>query len=201
MRWGVVLLALLCFGCPRARPAFTGPKLTALRVAQAPTLDGAAEEEDWIKTASTGAFGSVADGGLLSPHTELRALWNDDALWLGLYCADQDLRSTDAIHLTLRTPIELTLAVSASGKLTGAPEGARVAVEVDGTLDADDGEDDEEWVAELELPWASAGLKQPPASLEVLAWREDTPRGAEARTVSWSQLATKPAPGLIELTR
>jgi len=197
-----LLLTVLTAGCTREHAvAFTGPKLTALHVTKAPTVDGEADEDAWVKTASTGAFGSVLDSGLLSPHTELRALWNDDALFLGVYCADQDLRSADAIHLTLRTPIELVMTVSPSGKLTGAPEGVRAAVDLDGTLDADDGEDDEEWVVELEIPWKAAGLKQPPAAVEVLAWREDTPRGASPRTVSWSRAGRVPAPGLIELAR
>jgi hypothetical protein len=196
----LTLVVGLCASCTREHPAvFTGPKVSALHITKAPTVDGEPEEEEWIKTASTGAFGSVLDGGLLSPHTELRALWNDDALWLGVYCADQDLRSTDAIHLTLRTPVELVMTVSPTGKLTGAPEGVHAAVDLDGTLDADDGEDDEEWIVELEIPWKAAGLKKPPVSVEVLAWREDTPKGASPRTVSWSRAAEKPAAGLVEL--
>ena len=138
----------------------------------------------------------MLDGGFLSPHTELRALWTKRALWLSVYCADQDLRSTDAVHLRLGKDLELIAA--ASGTLKGAP-GVRLAVDLDGTLDDDDGEDDEEWAAELEVPWSALGLDAPPPSLEVTAWREDTPKGAAARTVSWSRASTRPAPGLIEL--
>lgn len=200
MRTAVLFLVLGSLGCSRAKPApFGGPRLAALRTSVAPTLDGEAEEAEWIATPSTGAFGSVLDGGFLSPHTELRALWTDRSLWLNVYCADQDLSSRDAVHLILHGGTELNFTASASGKLQGAPEGVRLAVELDGTLDADDGEDDEEWAAEIEVPWATLGLAKPPPSLELTAWREDTPKGAQARTVSWSRAASRPAAGLLEL--
>ena len=197
---GAAVLLLGCLGCSRAQPApFAGPKLIALHASVDPTLDGEAEEGAWIATPSTGAFGSVLDGGFLSPHTELRALWTERSLWLNVYCADQDLRSSDAVHLVLQAATGLSFTVSPTGKLTGAPEGLRLAVDLDGTLDADDGEDDEEWAAEIEVPWSALGLQRPPPSLEVTAWREDTPKGAPARTVSWSRASNRPAAGLIEL--
>ncbi len=201
MRPTLPLLVVLLLGCPRQPPRVSGPKLSALRVSQPPVLDGAAEEADWIRAPTTGAFGAVADGAPLSPHTEVRALWNDEALWLAVYCADQDLRSTDLIHVSLKASSEITLTVSPAGTITGAPAGIRAAVELDGTLDRDEGGDDEEWVVELEVPWKAVGLKGPPPSLEVAAWRADQPTGADPRTVSWSNSAGKPSSGLIELTR
>ena len=92
------------------------------------------------------------------------------------------------------------MSVSPAGKLTGAAPGIRAAVDLDGTLDSDEGGDDEEWVVELEVPWKAVGLESPPPAIEVAAWREDQPTGAAARTVSWAQRAAKPAAGLIELT-
>ncbi len=194
---GALLVVMALGGCSRSPPAFSGPRLIALSAGVEPTLDGEVEEPEWIATPSTGAFGSLLDGGFLSPHTELRALWTPRSLWLSVYCADQDVRASDAVHLRLGKTLELT--VHASGTMTGAPPGVRLAVDLDGTLDVDDGEDDEEWAAELEVPWSVLGLDTPPPSLEVTAWREDTPKGAPPRTVSWSRNSTGPAPGLIEL--
>lgn len=203
MRAALSLLAglLVLGGCRREATPFSGPRLRALRVSKAPVLDGAAEEADWIRTASTGAFGSPLDGSPLSPHTELRALWNDEALWLGVYCADQDLRSSDSVHLSLKAANEVLLAISPAGVLRGAPPGVHAAVEVDGTLDGEEGGDDEEWVVELEVPWKALGLKAPPPSVEVAAWRDDAPKGAASRTVTWSRQAGRPSVGLVELSR
>lgn len=202
----VWLLLALAAGCARqATPTDCGPapRLSARFVDGGVSIDGELTEAAWVETASSGAFPSLADGGQVSPHTELRALWSRDTLWLGVYAADQDLRSSDEVQLSFATPTPLKLRVSASGVVTGAPKSVHAAVDRDGTLDADEhGEDDEEWVVELEVPWAALGLRAPPTSLELSVWREDTPKGASARTVSWARgcsVPSTPRPGLVDL--
>ncbi|MFO0597604.1 MAG: hypothetical protein U0228_20020 [Myxococcaceae bacterium] len=191
----IALVTMLVLASPcTAAPA---PRLVANWLARPITLDGELEEAEWTSTPSSGAFAGL-DGRPVSPHTELRALWTKEALVLGVYSADQDLRSSDVVHLKVG---ELLLEVSAAGKLVQPVAGVRVAVERDGSLDEDGtGEDDEEWLVEVSIPWSALGLKVAPRELSVAAWREDLPKGASRRTVSWHHdCSGQPAAGVIEL--
>lgn len=183
MRAALVLF-IAAAGCTskRTEPVETGPRLQALRVSTPPTLDGAMEERPWVETPSSGAFMGL-DGGMTSPHTELRALFTNDALVLGVYAADQDVISSDGVHLRVAGR---ELFIDVRGRLTGAPEGVQGAVELDGSLDEAGDEDDEEWTAEIALPWRALGFDPPPDEVPVSVWRFDTPKGASPREVSWS---------------
>ncbi len=44
-------------------------------------------------------------------------------------------------------------------------------------------------------------LVSPPPSVEVAAWRDDAPKGAASRTVTWSRQTGRPSVGLVELSR
>jgi hypothetical protein len=190
---GVVLLA----ACRKAPPAAPAPPRceTATLIARQATdpmeLDGELLEPTWLAAKSTGAFANVVDGGPIAPHTELRATWTTDALHLAIYAADEDLTELDAVAIRLENGagVPVTLEVTPKNTLRCAgcmlPEGAKLAVDVDeGTFD-DRSDEDEEWVAELQLPWKGLGYSRAPQSLRLNAWRTDVPKGARARTLSW----------------
>lgn len=186
---------------PLAATACTAPTLEAL-VSTAPVvLDGKLLEEDWRNTRSTGPFLSETYGKPISPHSELRALWTEAALVIGLYAGDEDLRSSDAFTLrVVGKGAPLLLRISARGELScpsdaGAdaclPASALTsAVDADGTFE-DASDFDEEWLAELVIPWATLGFDAPPASVQLNAWRTDTPKGATPRTTAWACASTE----------
>ncbi len=189
-----VLVVAACRKDPPPAPA--APRcqtatVVALQATDPMELDGELLEPTWLAAKSTGAFANVVDGGPTSPHTELRATWTTDALHLAVYAADEDLTELDAVAVRLENgagvPITLEVTPKKTLRCAGCmlPEGAKLAVDIDeGTFD-DRTDEDEEWVAELQLPWKGLGFTSPPSSLRLNAWRTDVPKGASARTLSW----------------
>ncbi len=148
------------------------------------TFDGHLNEQQWLDAPSSGAWAMRKTGAFTSPHTELRALWRDDALLLGVYGADEDLRSSDGVRFTVRKANGSLLAFSApvfEGKM---PKGVEQRVDPDGTRD-NPADDDEEWAMELVLSWKSLGYSVPPERVELNVERTDTPKGTTPRTESW----------------
>jgi hypothetical protein len=173
------------------------PKLSASYLPSKLKLDGELDEAAWVSTPSSGAFAGL-DGKPIAPHTELRALWTKTHLVLGVYSADQDLRATDVVHFVVNG---VSLDVNAKGQLLKPLAGVNVAVERDGTLDAEEGDaDDEEWLIELQVPWSVLGLTSAPRQVPLVVWREDTPKGAPKRTVSWASCDGRPGAGLLLLS-
>ncbi|HEY1817032.1 MAG TPA: hypothetical protein VGG74_32010, partial [Kofleriaceae bacterium] len=107
-------------------------------------------------------------------------------VFIGLYAADDDIRSTDAFDVALGS---VKLHVTATGKLDPAIAGARVAVDRDGSLD-DDRNFDEEWLIELAIP--RDALRGGP--LAISASRCDTPKHRTQRCTAWHGTATLSAP-------
>ena len=148
------------------------------------TFDGHLNEQPWLDAPSSGAWAMRKNGAFTSPHTELRALWRDDALLLGVYGADEDLRSADGVRFTVRKANGTLLAFDApvfEGKM---PSGVEQRVDPDGTRD-NPADDDEEWAMELVLSWRALGYTTPPQRIELNVERTDTPKGATPRTESW----------------
>lgn len=137
-------------------------------------IDGEWSEPAWNQRALRGVLAGD-DGRTARPYGELRLLHDADTLYVGLYAADEDIRSTDRWELVLGPR---TLHVDAAGR-ADAPD-VRAAVDRDGTLDRGD-DYDEEWVIELAVPLA--GLGEPP--LTVFARRCDTPKSGGERCGSW----------------
>src|SRR6185503_10779847 len=106
-------------------------------------------ERDWSKTALRGQF-LGEDGQLSRPTSEVRLLGDGSDLFVGLYAADDDIKSTDAFDVALG---ELKLHVTATGAVEPPLPGVRAAVDRDGTLD-DPSNFDEEWLIELAVPRA-----------------------------------------------
>jgi len=199
-----------CRGCPSAPsepPRDAGPALRVPHVTGEIALDGELAEADWAGAARTGPFTDAA-GEAARPFSEARFLWDESALHVGLYAADDDVRGTDAGHdgpLWIGDAFSLKLSpdapgaptflidIAASGVTTDVrrdPKGARdaswesgikVAIERDGSLD-DPADEDEEWVVEASIPLHALGVAGAPgARIGVEVTRCDTPRGTTAR--------------------
>lgn len=183
-----VYLALLA-GCAKscatpaapAAPACPVEVLVAPHAVHTPTLDGEGNEHDWLEATPTPAW-NAADGGQGRPHSEGRATWNSEALYLLLYAGDEDLEPEDFMGATLTggNGKPVTFAVSPTGKIDG-PYGIQAAVDRDGSL-SDAGDDDEEWVVEVAVPWSMLGRAD---EVGVSFLRSDQPKTAERRLLSW----------------
>lgn len=172
-------------GCAKSQPtADSGPRevLTAVHTSTPPKLDGEGEDEVWLKAKPTRAF-ALADGGPGRPHAEVRASWDDSALYLLFYSGDEDLEPDDLVYadLTGARGEAVHLAVSVNGEVQG-PRAVQAAVDRDGSM-SDAGDDDEEWLAEVVVPWEVIGKSD---TVSATFRRHDRPKGAAARELVWS---------------
>jgi len=136
-------------------------------------------------SAAEGRGGPIA-GKQARPYSEVRLLRDDHDLLVALYAADEDIESADTFELTLGSVVLSLHPVARLG--ADAPAGARVGVDLDGTLDHP-GDDDEEWVVELALPLSGFA----PGPLSVTAKRCDLPKDGRARCGQWSGTVGLPA--------
>jgi hypothetical protein len=134
-------------------------------------IDGKLDELEWHQTPNTGALRAVTPKEVVT-HTEVRALYDDTALYIGWYAADEDIGKTDVLIAEL------------NGK-TFEVRPSSPHVDSDGTLD-DPSDDDEEWTAELVVPWSELGLTAPPKELTADFRRDDQPKGSHLRHQRWS---------------
>ena len=193
---GCALACAMLVACGTPPPPEAAPpiSLVALR-ASAPRLDGELDEQDWTTTARTARFVDAIEGESTTPYTEARAVYDDEGLWLALYAADEDVRSTDRMGALLRAPDGATFIVeidptghvrwhAPSSAAMPLPEGVTAAVDADATLDIDDLED-EEWVAEIHVPWRALGMDGP-GDVRANFFRRDQPRGSLMRSLAWT---------------
>jgi hypothetical protein len=148
-------------------------------------IDGDWGEPAWNLQALRGVF-TVADGKQARPYSEIRLLRDDRDLLVALYAADEDIESADTFELTLGSVVMSLHPIARLG--ADAPAGARVGVDLDGTLDHPS-DDDEEWVVELALPLSGFA----PGPLAVSARRCDLPKDGRARCGQWSGTVGLPA--------
>ncbi len=174
---------LLALGGPQGQ-LVDCPSLTASRLSGPLTFDGHLDEQAWLDATSSRAWGLKKTGGFTSPHTELRALWDDDGLWLGVYGGDEDVRTSDGVRFTLRRANGALLEFAAPLFGGPLPHGVKLRVDVDGTRD-DPSDFDEEWAMEVTVSWASLGYAAPPRQVELAVERADTPKGGAVRTERW----------------
>jgi hypothetical protein len=157
------------------------------RALPAPLIDGEVNEPVWPSAAArSGAFLDDA-GKQARPYSDARFLWSDGALDLVLYAADEDVEAaTDMFTVVLiANGKRATYQVGPKGLVAAANRdpvsaamlaGAKFGVDLDGTPDAPD-DDDEEWVIESSLPLAPLGLVgKPGETLQVAIERCDTPK-------------------------
>lgn len=100
-------------------------------------------------------------------------------------------------HGAITAPTAPTAATSA-GPTGTAPAFAhtRAKVDVDGTRDHP-GDEDEEWVVELAIPWADLGLAAPPPQLVLTLARIDATSGSSSRTIA--RWGTRSGRGALQL--
>jgi hypothetical protein len=148
-------------------------------------VDGELHERDWNAIAWFAAF--TANGAEARPYSQIRLLRDPQTLYVGLYAADQDIRSSDAFELAIGT---LMLSIDPRGRITPPVSGARAAADVDETLD-DPRDEDEEWVIEAAIPIAAI----PPGTTTIHAARCDTPKDGVQRCGSWDGPLALPLAG------
>jgi hypothetical protein len=149
-------------------------------------LDGAWHEPAWNLRALRGVLVDE-QGASARPYSEIRLLHDASTLYVGLYAADEDIRSDDRWQLVLG---ELAFEVDPTARATHPA--VRAAVDLDGTLDKHD-DYDEEWVLEIAVPLAAVGA----APLSVSAHRCDTPKRGVERCGQWrtrAELEPMPSP-------
>ncbi|MGE5185890.1 MAG: hypothetical protein ACM31C_27725, partial [Acidobacteriota bacterium] len=137
-------------------------------------LDGELHEPAWNARALRGTLAGD-DGEQARPYSEVRLLHDGTSLLVGLYAADEDIRTTDTWKLAIG-PRSFT--IDAAGHAS-APD-VKTGVDRDGTLDQPS-DFDEEWVIEAAVPLASLGA--PPLAIEVE--RCDTPKDGKLRCGRW----------------
>ena len=118
----------------------------------------------------------VAESGERArPYSEIRLLRDDANLIVGLYAADEDIRSTDAFELTAGS-----FAVRLDARGTASDPRVRAGVDLDGTIDHPS-DDDEEWVIEAS-PARRAG---PATDRDPAKSRCDVTKAGERRCGAW----------------
>ncbi len=159
-------------------------------------IDGELDEPVWQKSARV-IF--QRDGADARPYSDVRFMWGQKMLHVGLYAADHDIVSAhvpadgpvwqgDAFHVVFSSGdgSQHSFDVGPTGTLTDGERktsigpwsytwqsGAKLACDADGTIDQP-GDNDEEWVVEMDIPLASLGLEGKPGErIGVLARRCD----------------------------
>ena len=167
---GCVLVAVAgCQGPSKLDDVHVGP-VPHTRIA----LYGELDEPAWNQVAVRGVFDEA--GAQARPYSEIRILRDETHLFVGLYAADEDIRSDDAFDVASGA---LHAHLTAGGVAT--PASVRMAIDRDGTLD-DAHDDDEEWVVEAALPLDELG----PAPVAITAERCDTTKRGAHHCGRWT---------------
>ncbi len=204
---------------PLPTAAASPPTLTLPKATTSVAIELRGDEPAWTQSAATAPF--VDDsGGPARPYSMARALWDQQNLYLNLYAADQDIAApatvTDAplwLHDAFDVRVQadepdapiFALQFAPSGVISDAridragqtdnrwQSGARVAIDLDGSLNQAAGEDDEEWLVFAAVPWSSLGITAKPGTrLRIYLGRCDTLRSGERRCGQWGGRAKAP---------
>jgi hypothetical protein len=167
-------LAVGCLlGCSKHREPPAAPGPSQIGRTGAVTIDGKLDEPAW--NASARVFTFTDHGTEARPFSQVRMLHDEHHLYVGLYAADQDIRSSDRFQLVVG---DQTLSIDPHGQVAPVTSGVSAAVDLDGTID-DPSDEDEEWVIELVMP-----VPAPPFTIR--ASRCDTPKDGLERCGSWA---------------
>lgn len=191
--WGALSCARACGEptVPRvvavAAPSCTPRNLRAVGVSAAPVIDGKLDDAVWPQAGTSGVLSDARAPRAVVAFSEARAVFDETGLVVALYAADEDEGASDAFTVQLGAADGGVLRVTlrprgADGTL---PDGVEAKVDADGTLD-DASDDDEEWTAEVRVPWRALGYAAPPAQVGLQLTRVDRPKGAAERELSWS---------------
>ncbi len=181
------------------------------------TLDGDTDDPGWKgPTLRTGEWVG-GDGTPVHPHSEARVVWGDGYLYMNLYAADEDIQvrgkepdslspEEDAFHVVFTDQdSERILDINPLGVVTDAiaqrgqtvdvshPDRSwnshvHVSHELDGTPNKP-GDNDEEWVLEVAVPFESLGLEgKPGEKIGLSMHRCDTLRTGKRVCGSWGEV-------------
>ncbi len=182
-----LILALALCGCQRSEDRVVvvpGADNEIAATSERIAIDGELDELDWNRRGHPRSF--LTAGALARPYSQVRLLHDATTLYIGLYAADQDVRSTDRFDVEIGA---LRLSVNPNGVVTPSLFGVRAAHDLDGTLD-DSHDEDEEWLIELAVPLAQTGLAIGGAPINFRAARCDTPKDRVTRCGEWSSPLT-----------
>jgi hypothetical protein len=172
-----------------ARPGEPGDAVLHVPRATAPIPINAETAGKSVWDSDVGNTGNLKDaaGQGIVPYTQAKVRWGDGNLYFMLYAGDLDLEGKvtqpdvpldgdDSFRLEFGAGKQVrVVAVSVRGAVydaiceprDGAPacdtawqSGAKVAVDADGTLNKI-GDNDEEWVVELAIPFSALGISAP----------------------------------------
>lgn len=189
------VLALLLAACHAKKAAAPRPELEVPRASEPVKVDGDLDEPSW-KTSARRTF-VRPDGSEGRPYSDIRFMWSAGMLHVALYASDHDIVTAhvpadgpvwrgDAFHVVFSRgatsygfDVDPSCAIT-DGKREGEgawsyawQSGARAACDADGTIDHP-GDNDEEWVVEMNVPLAALGLEGKPGErVEVSARRCD----------------------------
>jgi len=177
--------------------------VTAVRIAEAITLDGRLDEPAWQQAApGTDFIQKFPDNGAPSTErTEVRFLYDDDNLYVGFICFDSDparllikdlredfeFNATDLVQVFIDSLHDKRSGFAFSVNPAGAKRDTQVAnadrtnQDWDGVWDAKVSRDDEAWYAEYAIPFKTLRFSNAPsqewgvnASRKVLHKNEET---------------------------
>ncbi len=215
-------------GSPTATTAPAAPALQVPRASTAVAIEQHDDDQQWLRSVATEPFLQPDSSEAARPYSIARMLWDDEALYLSLYAADQNIAADatptdsplwlgDAFDVRIQgdspTAPVYAIDVAPNGALSdariasgGSPDrswhsGARLSIDIDGSLNLAQGEDDEEWVAFVAIPWKSLELT-PHAGLRLRTriGRCDTLRDGQRRCGQWGGAIDKLV-GTVELAK
>jgi hypothetical protein len=137
-------------------------------------IDGEGVERSWHNAFRSPPFKDSI--GRISPHTELRAVADDDNLYLLVYVGDIDIRS-QGDEVTVDVGSLRVVFTPTGGR---GPEGVRVTGHTDDTIDKPSSLD-EEWIGEAAIPWMLLGTRSP----TVHAVRVDVGHDRPVHELAW----------------
>ena len=184
----LALGVILAIGCQRHAEPHVDQRATSAppdpglvpHARAAIAVDGAWNEPEWNSLALTGDF-IDSDGQPARPVSQVRLLADDRRLLVGLYAADEDIRTTEQFDVSLGA---LALHFDPRARVTPVTPGVHATVDTDGTLDTPE-DHDEEWVIEAEVPLALVGLTPGGAPIAMSAHRCDVTKDGVQRCGAW----------------
>ncbi len=175
MRAALLLVLVAAPAAAQPRAALVVPQVVAPI-----QCDGELDEVAWRTPARTGPFVD-ATGSQAAPYSDARFLRDGKYLYLALYAADEDIRSTDAFVVQLGGK---QFHFAAAGTVSPAISGAKVALDVDGSVDKP-ADDDEEWIIEAQIPLTAIPFGKDGTAKAAIS-RCDTTKDGVKRCGSWS---------------
>lgn len=194
----------------------SAPTLRVPRAHGVVVCDGELEEVAWHDAVVSGAFTDDASHEAARPYSEARLLYDDHAINLVLYAADEDLQVPRRVshdhdlgafdHFVVRFETKshelFEMQFGADGSRFDTHIGhrdwasrARVGVDRDGSVN-DPSDEDEEWIIEAAIPFAALGMKAGEPCTASFS-RCDRLKNGTRVCANWGGAATGPPQGTL----